>query len=207
MPPTPINAALPVRTVDHYDLDDVDASHPINIDYIVPAAATGIIKVTLSWKLRPFRSTVNVNPGTIGTDATSESGHSHSHSHSIPIDAGPFSNAAGWDGGNFKAGGGGTAPTNGNAVGSSGHSHSHTHSLSGGGNQSVSEAATVGTITNLAIDGVDRTADVGGPWPNGDVIELDITSIFARSLSAWHGIALTPSALTRVVSLLRIYYT
>ena len=215
----------PTKTVDHYDLDDGDATHPIYLDYMVPANASGIIKVTLSWKMRAFRSTVGLNISTIGNDATAESGHSHSHSHTGPshnhamqiaggvagqaltinvggpmIDAvgGPFNDSV-------TMATGGTGATGGNAVGSSGHSHNHNHSLSGSGAQSVTDGP-VATIESVAIDGVDLTAALGGPWI-GDVVELDISSVFATMQGQWHELALGLSGLGRVVSLLRIYHT
>jgi hypothetical protein len=204
--PTPIVAALPPRVIDHWDLDDGDVGFPIYIPYIVPAEVSGIVKVTLSFHRMLFRSTTNVNPSSIGVDATAESGHSHSHSHSIPIDAGPFSNAAGWDGGNFKAGGGGTAPTNGNAVGSSGHNHSHTHNLIGGGAQSVNEASSLSNVTAIAFDGQDRTTELGGPW-TGDVVEMIVTPYFRSQPGQWHTITLSLAGLARIASLFRVYYT
>jgi hypothetical protein len=198
----------PTKTVDHYDLDDVDATHPAHIAYVVPVN-TGIIKVTLSFHRRAFRSTVNLTPSTIGTDATGSSGHNHNHAHTIPIGAGPFANAvglAGVAGGNLlSATVGNTAAINADATGESGHSHSHSHTLTGSGAQSVTDGV-IGTITAISFDGIDKTAALGGPW-SGDVVELDISSVFPKTPTVWHLIALTPSGLTRVVSLLRIYYT
>jgi hypothetical protein len=203
-----VGAVDTTKTTDHYDLDDGDATTPIYLDYIVPTGMSGIIKVTLSWKRRPFRSTTNLTPSSIGTDATGSSGHSHNHGHTIPVDAGPFANAVGQNaaGGNFASGfGPTTAPVNSNAQGESGHSHSHTHTLSGSGAQAVTEGP-IATVTAISFDGIDRTAALGGPW-SGDVAELDITSVFLRSAATWHTIAFSLSGLGRLVNLLRIYYT
>ncbi len=208
---TALASVDPTKTTDHYDLDDGDATHPVYVPYIVPALAGGIIKVTLSWYRKPFRSTVNLNPSSIGPDASGESGHSHNHAHTIPIDGGILPGAndaignAGIGGNLFFNHPASTAPTNPNANGSSGHSHNHSHTLTGTGVQSIAEGPTA-TITALAMDGLDKTNALGGPW-SGDMVELDISSLFPKTSGRWHEIAFSLSGLGRVVSLLRIYYT
>ena len=197
------------RVVDHYDLDDGDASHPIYIDYLIPASAAQVTKATLSWKLRAFRSTVNLNPSTVGTDTTGESGHSHSHGHTLAFQGSTSGNAVSLPavaGQLFASGGGNDAggTVQANAAGSSGHSHSHSHSLSGSASQAVTDGPKT-TIAALLIDAVDYTATLGGPWTS-DVIELDLTSVFKTSTLSWHTIQLSLAGLGRVTSLLRFYY-
>lgn len=207
---TVLASADPTKTIDHYDLDDGDAAAPIRIPYLVPGSLGAIIKVTLSWYRLPFRSTVNLNPSTISTDATQESGHTHSHSHTIPIDFWGPSGAPNmsWPvGGNhFGSGAGpGTAPTNPDATWSSGHTHAHTHTLSGSSAQAVTEGPR-SNVNSVLVDGLDKTALLGGPWMN-DQVEMDITSVFAVAAGVWHVIELKLAGLGRLMTLLRVYYT
>ena len=187
IPQTAYAAGVPTgaRTVDHYDLDDGDASHPISIDYLVPFAST-VTKATISWRLRAFRSTANINPSSVGTDATAESGHSHSHNHGghthsvhvlgasgqVATLVGNGSGAAWGDNSQVSAYDtsqivNSTTPAT-DSTGSSGHTHSHSHSLSGSGAQSVTDGP-VSTITNISFDGVDQTSALGGPWSRGAI--------------------------------------
>jgi hypothetical protein len=203
------------RTIDHYDLDDGDASHPIYVDYRTPAGMISMVKATISWKLRAFRSTVNLSPSSVGSDASGESGHSHSHNHTMSFSGGLASNtnlmiestngAAPLGTPNTAFNDSQTIQTN--AQGSSGHSHSHTHSLTGSAQQQVTEGAS-NNVTALSIDGHDYTAALGGPW-TGDVVDLDLTSDIAGYLSTnqWHTITLTLAGLGRLASVLRFYYS
>lgn len=200
------------RVCDHYDPDDGDATHPINIDYLIYPDATTVTKALISWHPRPFRSTVNLNPSSIGSDATGESGHSHSHAHTIPVASGILPTANQTLGAivntklfNNAAADFNTAAINSDATGSSGHSHNHSHSLTGTAQQAVTDGATA-TVTGLLIDGVDYTATLSGPWPGGDVIALDITSVLKTAPNVWHTVTLNLSGLGRLTSYMRFYY-
>lgn len=185
--------------VDHYDLDDGDASHPIFIDYVPPATATVIGKATLSWKMRQFRSTANLNPSSVGA------GSAHAHEmFAIGSALGDVTSFESYsDGGGVTVGFGaaGAFPGQLNSFNES----AHTHSLTGTSSQAVTDGATT-TVTNVLIDGVDQTAALGGPW-SGDVVEMDITSVFSTTTGRWHTIQLNLAGLGRVVSMLRLYYS
>jgi hypothetical protein len=194
---------LPIRTVDHYDLDDGDATHPIYVRYVMPADSSGFYKATLSFHPEAFRSTVSLNPSAVGA----ETGHSHSHGHTLAIQAAIFANAVGnatgGTPGQLATAGGMTDTTTvqANAAGSSGHSHS----LTGSSSQAVTDGP-IATVTAISVDGVDVTGTLGGPW-NGDVVEMDITAVFQTDTGRWHTIALTLSGLGRICSLLRLYHS
>lgn len=205
-------AGDPIKTIDLYDPDDGDDTHPARVCYLLPSDVTGVRKAILSWKILPFRSTTSLNPGTIGASTpTADASGSSGHTHTIPITGAVFANAVGWDGAgqNLKGTGGGNT---GNINGESGHSHSHTHgshthSLTGPLNQAVTDQPPpYFNVTGIVIDGKDVTAALGGPWV-GDIIELDISSVFRKELSTWHVIELDLDGLARVTSYLRIYYT
>jgi len=59
----------------------------------------------------------------------------------------------------------------------------------------------------IHFDGRDVTAALGGPWTGGDVVEMDITSVFRVEPGFWHTIALLLSGQGRLVSMLRLAYT
>jgi hypothetical protein len=173
------------------------------------ASAVQVAKATLSWKLRAFRSTTNLNVTSVGTDASGESGHSHSHGHTLAFQGTTSGNTISLPavaGQLFASGGGNDAggTVQANAAGSNGHSHSHSHSLSGSGAQAVTDGP-VTTVTGLLIDGIDYTATLNGPW-SSSVVELDITNVFKTSSGSWHTIQLNLAGLGRVTSLLRFYY-
>lgn len=88
---------------------------------------------------------------------------------------------------------------------------SHTHSVSGTSILGVSESGTTTTISNIAIDGVDVTAQLpatattpaGGPWAN-DFVDLDLTSLMPTGNGGWHVVSLTVTGLGRLMSILRL---
>ena len=186
----------PTKTVDHYDLDDGDANYPVYIPYLVPALAAGIIKVTLSWKMKAFRSTANLNASSVaagGAHTPSVTTSNIALTHTLRHDGG----AGSWS---LDDGASRVVQTTGfDAVAD------HTHGLTGSTTQAVTEGP-VASITAISFDGADKTSGLGGPW-TGDVVELDISSVFLKAPGLWHEIALSLSGLGRVVSLLRIYYT
>lgn len=201
--------AIPV--FHRYDTDDGDATHPIKVKYVIPSAFSlaTVGRASLSWSNDNFRSTTQLNPSTVSTDATGESGHSHSHAHILTW-AGGSAGAGVSEIGNTLAVNGGpitdTTACGTNAAGSSGHSHSHSHTLTGGGSQIVTDSTTLTTVTNLSIDGTDLTSKLGGPWPTNDVFELDITSVFPTNTGVWHTILFTLGGLGRLWSELTVYY-
>lgn len=93
---------------------------------------------------------------------------------------------------------------NADATGESGHNHGstggrsafHVHTIAGSSFLGVTEGAIAAGVT-IAIDGVDQTSALGGPW-SADVIEVDVRPYLATSTGVYHTIALTPSGLGRI---------
>ena len=211
---TPGDATLSLPHNDSWIFEDnVDGTHPANLRYVIASTVRQIVSARLSIKMAPYRTYNNFSATTTqGASVTHTHPHSathaHSHGHTIPFDAGPFSNAVGWDGGNMKVGGGGTsAGINTNATTaapgiSDANTQDHTHLISITSTLGVTEGATATGVT-VAFDGVDHTADLGGPF-NADVIELDVRRFLATTTGLWHVIAMQPSGLGRIEAHLRL---
>lgn len=196
----------PGKAIDHYDLDDGDSTHPIYISYLIPTIpkpAAGIIKATLSWHCEAFRSTVALNPSVVGA------GTAHKHQISVSgLNGNPAGVSLSLDvNSNYTSAN--DANTAIHIAGTFGpgvdNESTHTHPLSGSSAQAVTDGPTANVI-GLSMDGRDVTAALGGPW-TGDVIELDLSSVFVFTTGAWHRIALSLDGLGRLTSLFRIYYT
>lgn len=158
--------------------------------------------------------------------SAAEAAHSHAsaaHLHDTPVGvvvAGVAVTLAGvgahgmlWEG----AGLAGTIDSNSTTPGSTGsttpgtpgntgsdasnESATHTHSV-GGSSLGVSEGTST-TISALAVDGVDKTSLLGGPW-TVDTIDLDLTAVLPLGDGAWHAVTLTPAGQGRVVAVLRL---
>lgn len=202
--------------------DNVDATHPANLRYIIASTTQKIVSARLSIYLAPYRTYNNFSSGTTDVDATAESGHSHSHAHTsaahvhtLPIVLGAVGggNAIGWNGaganvlGQFATS---TAPvdsttpgnTGGDATGSSGHNHSHTHSVTGSSFLGVTEGTNATGVT-ISFDGVDQTVALGGPFVANQV-ELNVRPYLGTTQKTWHTIAMTPSGLGRIEAHLRL---
>lgn len=175
----------------------LDASFDIDFDIVIPVYILRILKCTLRIKPIPIRNPALVATSASGTETsgagggqtsssggshthslsgavTSESNHAHTggtssdspsdpHSHLVITDA---------DGGHNHSVSGATA--------ASGGSHSHTvsnhdHTIPAHGHNltlGISEGGSATTI-RFHIDGVDRTAALGGPW--SAAVSVDIT--------------------------------
>lgn len=209
--------------------DNVDPTHPMVISYLIPSNSQRVIRALLSWRLHPYRTYNDFSVTGTGGQSVShvhdapttnaESGHTHNHAHTIPISAGPFSNAIGWDaiGGNFKGGTGpgNTGNINSSGVGSSGHTHTagntgnnnvnHTHTIASTDVLGITEGASATTIT-LGFDGVDKTTLLGGPWST-DEVELDITPYIATlTIAEWHSISVGSATLGQIETHLRLSF-
>src|SRR5437773_1945957 len=197
--------------------DDADATFPYNFDYVIPSNFQRLVSAKLSFKIRPFRTYNNFSAtATQGASNTHTHPHSathaHSHGHTIPFDAGPFSNAVGWDGGNMKVGGGGTsAAINANATAASpgtsdANTQDHTHLVSVTSTLGIFEdAAPVNPGLTVKVDGSDVTTKLGGPF-NSDQVEIDVTQVLATGVKLWHTLALQPNQRVRITGILRISY-
>jgi hypothetical protein len=205
----PSDATLNVPHDDSWLFEDnVDATHPANLRYVISTNTQSIVSARLSIHMAPYRTYNSLALTATGDDSTGESGHSHSHSHTWHIADGTGGVPTLWQAG------GGAGPvkdasgivsdisTTTNAAGSSGHTHTHHHTVSGSAVLGVTEGATATGVT-IAFDGVDHTADLGGPF-NADVIELDVRRLLVTTRSLWHVIAMQPSGLGRIEAHLRL---
>lgn len=197
--------------------DNVDATHPLNIRYIIAGNTQRLTSARLSFHLSAYRTYSNFTAAGTGAETGHTHSHSHSHNHGSHIHAddldythGHTENLAasytqnatlgptvlGWVGSTLA-----TTPSTdatANAAGSSGH----THTVSGSTFSGVVEAATAAGLT-ISFDGVDKTAALGGPW-SVDVVELDVRPYLATTVGVYHTIALTPAGLGRIEAHLRL---
>jgi hypothetical protein len=205
---SPPNATMSVPHNDSWLFEDnVDSTHAANLRYIIPANTQRIVSARLSLHLAPYRTYNSFTLSSTGVNAAAESGHTHSHGHTWPVGGGAGSFTLNWDGaGNVGNSGGagsaGNVTATTNAAGSSGHSHSHSHTVSGSSTLGVTEGATATGVT-VAFDGVDHTADIGGPF-NADAVELDVHPYLGTTLGTWHVISMQPSGLGRIEAHLRL---
>ncbi|HBH40819.1 MAG TPA: hypothetical protein DDW26_02755 [Rhizobiales bacterium] len=196
--------------------ESVDASHAMDLDFPLP---NGVQAATakLSFKFKPYRTTSSFAGGNTGGESVghthASAAHSHSHAHTIPIDA------VGVPGPNVTIGGGGgtnlfynvaaanTAPINADATSTTpgstgGASVDHTHSV-GASSLGVGEGTST-TISAIGVDGVDKTALLGGgPWI-ADTVDLDVSKVLPLGDGHWHRITLTTAGQGRIVAELNI---
>jgi hypothetical protein len=199
--------------------ESVDNAHPMDIDFVIPNNIQ-IPLAKLSFHFKPYRTTSSFAGGNTGAGTShlhntgSETGHSHSHSHGLtPLGSFNGVTAVWWDGLVPQLAQAGTQATDNtsigsNAAGSSGHNHgntggeaSHTHSI-GASTLGVSEGTST-TISALAVDGVDKTSTLGGPW-TVDTVDLDISKVLPLGDGLWHKVTLTPVAQGRIVVELKV---
>lgn len=196
--------------------DNTDATHPLNIRYIIPSNVQRLTRARLSFHLGPYRTYSNFSLVSTATEtqdhahATAGStGHNHNHAHSISLGAAGGGNAVTFNSvasPQLLEGTGGTDTTSivANAAGESGHGHGntagrsavHNHAVSGTSALGVVEGAAAAGVTIL-FDGVDQTAAMGGPW-SVDVIEIDVRPYLPTSTGVYHTIALQPTGLGRI---------
>jgi hypothetical protein len=193
----PSNATLSIAHNDSWLFEDnVDATHPANLRYVIAGTTQRIVSARLSIHLAAYRTYATT------TQATA-------HSHALESGTGAISQTAGFDAsGNLTSpavpnvvsvgveyvGGGVVSGQPPGAVLRAGHTH--------GQNLGVQQGATA-TGVAIAFDGVDHTADLGGPF-NADVIELDVSRFLITTKGAWHVIAMQPSGLGRIEAHLRL---
>ena len=197
----PSNATLSIAHNDSWLFEDnVDATHPANLRYVIASTTQRIVSARLSIHLAPYRT---YNSLTLTSTGTENRGHNYGHGHTISSNGNPQTATLGLDAGSaWTIGGGGvgtTPPTNSD---STGESQTHSHTVSGSATLGVTEGATATNVT-IAFDGVDATAALGGPFAV-DQIELDVTPYLITTKDAWHVIAMEPSGLGRIEAHLRL---
>jgi hypothetical protein len=199
--------------------DNVDGvgGFPANLRYVISANVTRVVSARLSIHLAPYRTYNTLSVSSTGIDSN---GHVHAHSttHQHVVLGGVIAPGAFTDVLVFDEGGTGA---NAMIVGSQnaiplttfkdkltapgstdGESATHTHNVSASGVLGVTEGATATGVT-ISFDGVDHTADLGGPF-NSDQIELDVRAYLAISQGVWHAIAMKPAGLGRIEAHLRL---
>jgi hypothetical protein len=199
--------------------DACDATHPFNIDYVIPHNFQRIIAAKLTLILRAYRTYSTL---TLTSTGGQSANHSHNHNHGAhhhemwsAIGGSPGSIAE-----SLTANSGNTygvtvagafalventfdtTPATDSTVAG----NDHTHTVSGTTTLGIAEdvAPTNPGIT-IAFDGVDRTAALGGPF-NANVIELDVTQFLNLAVAVQHTVALQPNQRATITGILRISY-
>jgi hypothetical protein len=188
--------------------ESVDATHPMYLDFVIANGITPAF-AKLSFKFRLYRTTSSFAGGTTGQGSAHGHGaHSHSHAHGQNSSSNPSSdssNAA------FQIhthqyndpGTGAVTQTSSDATNATpGNESTHTHSV-GASSLGVSEGSAT-TITAIGVDGIDKTALLGGgPWAS-DTVDLDIAAVLPLGNGLWHYLTLTPASQGRIVAVLRL---
>lgn len=191
-----------------FAFDNADATHPLNIRYVIPSNVQRVVAARLSFHLAAYRT----------YDKTS-SAALHTHTW-VTSGAGTLNWTLGMDsGGSPKIGGAASPPpygyqtsTDGAAGGSQGSSFTtvdaagnagHTHGQVLG----VTEGTTATGVT-VKFDGSDKTSALGGGGGfTTDQVELDVTPYIQKLPDkAFHVIALTPTGNGRIEAHLRLSY-
>lgn len=213
--PSSPTATISVPHNDTYaNQDNVDGSHPLNLDYIIARNALRIVSARLSFKLRPYRTYTSAAAG-----AAAPHVHYWSAGGTTTIDttnemyvtSGGIMHTGPGPGGGVNSVPGGKQTSTEHAVGAVGASvdtaieafdgsgHVHAITLTPG----VFEGATPTGVT-VQFDGVDQTSALGGPF-NADVVELDVLSFIASVAGGgWHTISLQPTGPGRIQAYLRL---
>lgn len=218
--PAPPTTLLSLPHNDTYaNQDNVDATHALNLDYVIPSNAQRVVSARLSFKLRPFRSyDVGIPSATTAAGPHVHYWHAPGSTAAVTTNqlfataGGALETGPGPGGGTPSVPAGKQTSTE-HAVGSAqasidtaieafdanGHTHTVTPSLTYG----VFEGATA-TGVKVLFDGVDQTSALGGPF-NADVVELDVLSFIASQPGGgWHTISLLPTGLGRIQAYLRL---
>lgn len=188
--------------------DNLDATHPGNLRYIISANVQRVVSARLSIHLAPYRTynslALTVTGNASVTHNHASTGHFHSGtfvanpSTSFPVyqDAGTNLSAPGVTGTMSNLTDSTTPGATGNA------SATHTHNVTGSSTLGVTEGTTASGVT-IAFDGADQTAALGGPF-NADAIELNVLPYLATAKSVFHVIAMQPTSLGRIEAHLRL---
>lgn len=206
----PSDATLSIPHNDSWLFEDnVDATHPANLRYIISANVQRVVSARLSIFLAPYRTYNSLSLTATGNESATHKHGSASHAHTLAIQAAIFTNsvgnATGGTPGQLATAGGMTDTTSiqNTTPGSTGTEDAvHAHSVSGTAVLGVTEGATAAGVS-VSFDGVDATAALGGPF-NADVIELNVLPFLAISKGIKHTIAMQPTGLGRIEAHLRL---
>lgn len=198
----PPDATLSVPHNDSWLFEDnVDATHPANLRYVIANNVTRVVSARLSIFMAAYRTYNNFSATTTQGQSVN---HTHGHAHTIPIGNAGGNSTIQWSGaGNALQSSpgisGNTSPINSDSTFAN---VDHTHLISITSTLGVTEG-TVATGVTVAFDGVDHTAALGGPF-NADVIELDVRRFLVVSHGVKHTIAMQPSGNGRIEAYLRL---
>jgi hypothetical protein len=202
----PADATLSIPHNDSWLFEDnVDATHPANLRYVISKNVTRVVSARLSIHLAPYRTYNSFSATTTqGESVIHTHPHSTPHTHTIPIGGMAHAADMSWAGAgtNLTAvlGPANTGPIQSVTPGTSdANTQDHTHLISVTSTLGVTEGATATGVT-LAFDGV---ASGLGPY-NADVIELDVRSLIKVTQGVYHTIAMQPSGLGRIEAHLRL---
>jgi hypothetical protein len=205
----PADATLSIPHNDSFPFEDnVDATHPANLRYVISKNVTRVVSARLSIFMAAYRTYNSFSATVTGGESA---GHTHgqgtgfSATDTWTVTGSGYVNTVTSDGAGHIGNTTGVASN----VGTNGHSHNqgttfgvsndHTHSLSLAGALGVTEGA-VATGVTIAFDGV---ASGLGPF-NADVIELDVRSLIQTAIGVKHTIAMQPSGNGRIEAYLRL---
>ena len=206
--------------VDTYPFPDAaDATFPYNFKYLLPGNYQRLVAAKLSFTLQPYRtySTITL-ASTGGQSVNHHHPHTHgSHGHQMfawSSNGGSLAISDWTDGSSTHIGFAttghppdtltsfGATPTSDNTAADV----DHTHTVSGTTTLGIAEdAAPSNPGITVTIDGVDVTAQIGGPF-NSDMIEVDITQVLKTTPKIWHTLALQPNQRVRIYGLLSLRY-
>ena len=207
----PADATLQVPHNDSWLFEDnVDATHPANLRYIISKNVTRVVSARLSIHLAPYRTYNNFSATATGAGTAHAHGnHAHvvtgTHSHTWHLSAGAGSANMQDTGSAIETTGSArdiptTAVSPGNTDNNGVNAEAaHTHNISVNSTLGVTEGATATGVT-LSFDGVLSTL---GPY-NADVIELDVRSLIQVTQGAYHTVAMQPSGNGRIEAHLRL---
>jgi len=198
--------AAAIVSVPHNDTwpfeDNVDATHPANLRYVIAGNVQRVVSAKLTMHLAPYRTYSSFAAASTGNPSID-----HHHNATASVTTGNFAlthtlrsdNTGVWalDDGSSRF----VGTTNFDTNLTAGEDVAHTHLIVGSTFLGITEGAVAAGVT-ISFDGVDHTADLGGPF-NADVIELDVLPYLSVTQNVIHTIAMLPSGLGRLEAHLR----
>lgn len=189
--------------------DNVDATHPANLRYIIAANTQRIVSARLSIHLAPYRTYNSLSLTATGTESTGHTHGSAAHNHNLVTASGAFSDTIGYNGAGNNTLLSASAHTDTTAIASAtpgatgGESGTHTHTVSGSAVLGVTEGAVATGVTLSFDGGPDVSPNFGGPF-TVDQIELNVAPYLVSTIGVWHTIAMQPNGLGRIEAHLRL---
>lgn len=197
------------------DSENCDATHPLNMDFVIPNNYQRLVSARLSFKVRAFRAYVQA----VNNPATTSSTTLHTHTwHAaqgavadlqVGLDSGgrlvdanqPFGFQTATE---APAGGASNSVPTAIEVTGPGHSHSVTPNVSL--TYGVFEDTLPSYAITVKLDGADITASLGGGSGfTADQLELDVGKALGGSPKAgFHLLSLQPNGRVKIKGILRV---